>query len=46
MATRSKLDIGDRFPALRAPSVDGDEIALPDDLAGRPAVVLLYRGHW
>ena len=33
--------IGERFPTAAGKSLEGDPVALPDDLAGAPAVLLL-----
>lgn len=41
-----RLENGDRFPTLTAPTVDGGETTLPDDLEGDWAVLIFYRGHW
>jgi peroxiredoxin len=40
------LRVGARFPALQASAVDGSTLRIPDQLQGRPAVLLFYRGHW
>jgi peroxiredoxin len=40
------LHNGDRFPSLTVPVVGGGRISLPDDLAGRYGIVLIYRGSW
>jgi peroxiredoxin len=37
---------GDRFPPLSLPSIDGATLDLPQALAGRYGVVLVYRGSW
>ncbi len=42
----ARLGNGQEFPRLTALRVDGGELTLPDDLAGRCAVLLFYRGHW
>lgn len=42
----NRLENGQPFPAISAPSVDAGDLHLPDDLGGRWAVVLFYRGHW
>jgi peroxiredoxin len=41
-----KLQQGDRFPALTLSLVGGGQVRIPDDLPGRYAAVLFYRGHW
>lgn len=41
-----RLHNGNAFPAVELPRVGGGTLALPGDLAGRYAVVLIYRGHW
>lgn len=41
-----RLENRQKFPRLTAPRVDGGEMTVPDDLAGRCAVLLFYRGHW
>jgi peroxiredoxin len=38
------LDQGDRFPTLSVALPGGQQLTLPDALAGRYGVVLLYRG--
>jgi peroxiredoxin len=46
MTPTNLLEPGDRFPAIPV-AVAGDEaIVLPDALAGRFGVVLLFRGKW
>ncbi len=40
------LHIGQQFPQLTAPRVSGGAMTIPDDTAGRWAVLLFYRGHW
>lgn len=46
-ATRgARLDNGRPFPALTLQRTGGGTISLPDDLAGRFGVVLVYRGAW
>ena len=42
----SRLHNGDRFPDLAIDVVGGGTLAIPHDLAGSYAVVLLYRGSW
>ena len=34
------------FPSLVLPAVGGGTLSLPDDVAGRWAAVLVYRGSW
>ena len=41
-----RLRNGDFFPTIELSRVGGGTLALPHDLAGRYAVVLVYRGHW
>ena len=41
-----KLQQGDRFPSMTFNTVDGKQIRIPDDMTGRYAAVLFYRGHW
>ncbi len=41
-----KLQQADRFPALTLKLVDGSSVRLPDEMPGRYAVLLFYRGHW
>lgn len=41
-----KLQQGDRFPSITLTTVDGRQITLPQDMPGRYAAVLFYRGHW
>jgi peroxiredoxin len=40
------LNPGDQFPALNLALPGGDNLALPDALAGGFGVVLFYRGSW
>lgn len=40
------LDSGDLFPSLTFTTVGGNSLNIPDDLAGKWSVVLLYRGDW
>ncbi|MCI2423190.1 peroxiredoxin family protein [Saccharopolyspora sp. K220] len=40
------LEPGDRFPELTVALAGGDQLVLPDALAGHFGVVLLYRGSW
>jgi peroxiredoxin len=40
------LSPADHFPSLTVPRVGGGSLVLPDDLAGRYGVVLVYRGSW
>lgn len=42
----SGLNIGTAFPAITADTVDGGSFTIPTDLAGGPAIILFYRGHW
>jgi peroxiredoxin len=42
----SRLENGQRFPALAVAAAGGGTISLPDDLAGSYGVVLIYRGAW
>jgi peroxiredoxin len=41
-----KLQQGDRFPSLALKLVDGSTVRIPDEMPGRYAVLLFYRGHW
>jgi peroxiredoxin len=41
-----RLRNGDRFPTITAPSIEGGEMTIPQELEGRWAVLLFYRGHW
>jgi len=36
---------GEQFPTITASRMGGGEMTIPQDLAGRWAVVLFYRGH-
>ena len=40
------LRIGEHFPTLQARATDGSTVRIPDELHGRFAVLLFYRGHW
>ena len=41
-----KLQQGDRFPSMTFNTADGKQIRIPEDMTGRYAAVLFYRGHW
>ena len=41
-----KLQQGDRFPLMSFELVGGGELRIPEDMPGRYAAVLFYRGHW
>ena len=41
-----RLSNGERFPTITASRAGGNEMTIPEDLAGRWAVLLFYRGHW
>ena len=41
-----KLQQGDRFPSITLNLVGGGQVNLPQDMPGRYAAVLFYRGHW
>ena len=41
-----RLDAGDAFPRMSWRTVDDERLTVPDDFAGRWAVILVYRGHW
>jgi hypothetical protein len=43
---RTPLDTGEGFPALTVDLAAGGTLELPLGLAGRWAVVLVYRGKW
>ena len=40
------IRIGQRFPRLEVNILDAGRLLLPDDLAGKPAILIFYRGHW
>lgn len=40
------LKVGQHLPKLQGRSVDGRIMRLPEELHGRYAVILFYRGHW
>ena len=42
----NRLDNGQLFPRLVVPAVGGGKISLPEDVAGRWATILIYRGAW
>ena len=42
----NKLQQGDRFPTLDLKLVSGETIRLPNEMPGRYAALLFYRGHW
>ncbi len=37
---------GELLPTITASRVDGGEMTIPQDVAGRWAIILFYRGHW
>jgi hypothetical protein len=37
----NRMPVGERFPSVVGNSLDGDEVALPEALAGAPAVLIL-----
>lgn len=41
-----RLDAGDRFPTIQAKTLDGQTLAVPDDLDRTWKVLLFYRGHF
>jgi hypothetical protein len=41
-----RIDAGDPLPRMKWQLIDGSSLTIPDDLAKRWAVLLLYRGHW
>ena len=41
-----KLQQGDRFPSITLNLVGGGQVRIPEDVPGRYASVLFYRGHW
>ena len=41
-----KLQQGDRFPSMSLKLTSGEAVTLPNDMPGRYAAVLFYRGHW
>lgn len=46
MAAPARLENGDVFPTLTAPSVDDGEMTLPEELEGSWSAIVFYRGHW
>jgi peroxiredoxin len=42
----SKLQQGDHFPSLTLKLVSGETVTIPEEMPGRYAAVLFYRGHW
>lgn len=40
------LRIGEPFPEIRASTIDGNTLHVPNELHGLNAVLLFYRGHW
>ncbi len=41
-----KLQQGNRFPSMTFDLVEGGKLRIPEDMPGRYAAVLFYRGHW
>lgn len=42
----NKLQQGDRFPDLTLNLLGGGNVQIPNDIPGRYAALLFYRGHW
>jgi len=42
----ARLDADDVFPPLQLQLLDGTSLAVPSDLNGPHAVLLIYRGEW
>lgn len=42
----TKLQQGDRFPALTLRLLTGGVLRLPDEMPSRYLALLFYRGHW
>ena len=42
----NRLENAQPFPQLVVPAVGGGKLTLPDDLAGKWATILVYRGSW
>lgn len=40
------LEIGQLFPRISGTTTKGNQLTVPDDLRGKWAVLLFYRGHW
>lgn len=45
-ASGVRINVGERFPMVRARRVGGGEIVLPNDVGDQWAVILFYRGNW
>ena len=43
---QEKLQQGDRFHSMSFELVGGGKLRIPEDMPGRYAAVLFYRGHW
>ena len=42
----NRLDAGDVMPPIHGTDADGNEVDIVASVAGKWAVVQLYRGHW
>ena len=40
------LATGEVLPAIHAKDLEGNDVDITASLAGRWAVIILYRGHW
>ncbi len=40
------LDAGDIFPAIEVPTVGGQLLKMPADLAAKWTAIIIYRGDW
>ena len=40
------LQQGYKFPSMELTLTDGSKFRIPEDMPGRYAAVLFYRGHW
>ena len=40
------LATGEQFPSITASRVGGGELTLPQDITGKWAILLFYRGYW
>ncbi|MEM9133358.1 MAG: hypothetical protein AAF962_01670 [Actinomycetota bacterium] len=40
------LNVGDAFPRITLPDLEGTATTLPDTFGDQWGIVLFYRGHW
>jgi peroxiredoxin len=46
MSPNGVLRVGDQFPAVTLPDLEGSSVTVPELFGDQWGVVLFYRGHW